>query len=64
MSLRTLAFAGAVAAAAFVPAAPASAVTCPPPALSTACWAYGTVCREVVQHVDPTVHMLACTVAA
>lgn len=64
MPFRTLALAGAVTAAAFVPTAPAMAVTCPPPVVSTACWAYGTVCREVIQGVDRDVHALLCTVAA
>ena len=53
----------AVAAAPFA-AQPAQAMTCPPPVVSAVCFVYGTVCRDVIQHVDPDLHRLLCTVVA
>lgn len=72
MKIRLL-LAGALVAAGAASFAPsASAVECPPPVMSTACWAWGTVCRQIPQgeveqpiknlYLDP--HALLCTVAA
>ena len=71
MKLRLLLGAALVAAtgASFAPSA--SAVECPPPAMSTVCWAWGTVCRQLpqgevedVEYVYLDLHSLLCTVAA
>jgi hypothetical protein len=53
----------AVAALALAPATASHAQACNP-LLQPACQAVGTVCREVVQEIDPTVHMLVCTFSA
>lgn len=71
MKIRLLLGAALVAAtgASFAPSA--SAVECPPPAMSTVCWAWGTACRQidqvVVQELEDRnidLHALLCTVAA
>ena len=66
MKIRVLLGGALVAATAASFAPSASAMTCPPPAVSTVCWAWGVACRYVVPHgdghLDP--HALACTVVA
>ena len=58
-----LALAAGVAALALGPAAPSHAVACNP-LFQLVCQTAGTVCREVVQEVDQTVHTLVCTWSA
>jgi hypothetical protein len=63
-SLR-LAFAGAALVAAAAPLTQhASAMTCPPPVVSTACWAWGTACGFVPQGGKPDLYPLLCTSVA
>lgn len=63
-SLR-LAFAGAALAAAAAPMTQsAQAMVCPPPVVSTACWAWGTACQYVPQDGKPNLHPLLCTSVA
>ena len=52
MKIRTLRLAmaaGALAAAAAPMTQSANAMVCPPPVVSTACWAWGTACRQIPQ---------------
>lgn len=72
MKLRLLLGGALVAATAATFAPSASAVECPPPALSTVCWAWGTACRQIphgeveqpIENLYLDLHSLLCTVAA
>lgn len=64
-TLRLALGAGLVVAATVPMTQSAQAVVCPPPVMSTVCWAHGTVCRHIPS--DGTrydLNALLCTVAA